>query len=374
MFRKLAAALMAAGGLSMALAAPSAAASGPVQSCADVRAANPSAADGAYTIYPNKHILNVYCANMASSPAEYLTLQNSGGSFNFSQMTGGGAIPSGNLVTHFTKIRIDPSTMVVNTGDFAFSSSSGSQRGLTQLALGVAADCNSPNSHTGVANIDLNGLPFQIAESFRIGGFVPNGSTSFSNSNQTVNLTGGGFCGWNAEASQPDEFSVYHGGAYLHLTFTGVTDTTPPAITFSGNAGSYTVDQTVIISCSTTDSQSGVASSTCANVNAPAYTFALGANQLSATATDNAGNIGTGSTSFTVTVSAASLDNLAAQLVSDASILHAVQAHIDSIVSAPNANAKAGKLNSFSNFLSAQTGKGLSQQSAATLARLASAL
>src|SRR5207302_16325 len=36
-------------------------------------------------------------------------------------------------------------------------------------------------------------------------------------------------------------------------------DKTPPTVTYAGNAGSYTVDQTVNITCSATDNLSGVA-------------------------------------------------------------------------------------------------------------------
>src|SRR3989304_5625351 len=47
-------------------------------------------------------------------------------------------------------------------------------------------------------------------------------------------------------------------------------DKTPPTVTYSGNAGTYTVDQTVNITCSASDSLSGVASTTCANISGPA--------------------------------------------------------------------------------------------------------
>ncbi|HEU4989380.1 MAG TPA: vWA domain-containing protein, partial [Gemmatimonadaceae bacterium] len=67
-------------------------------------------------------------------------------------------------------------------------------------------------------------------------------------------------------------------------------DATPPALAFSGNAGTYGVSQVVNISCSASDATSGLASSTCPEVSDSAYTLALGGHTLSATATDHAGN------------------------------------------------------------------------------------
>ena len=86
-------------------------------------------------------------------------------------------------------------------------------------------------------------------------------------------------------------------------------DTTKPTVTYGAHPASYTFDQTVAITCTAADPTpgSGLASTTCKDVNAPASSFALGANTVSAAATDNAGNVGTGQTSFTVTVTPSSL-------------------------------------------------------------------
>ena len=68
-------------------------------------------------------------------------------------------------------------------------------------------------------------------------------------------------------------------------------DATAPAVSFTGNAGSYTVDQMVSITCSASDAMSQLASSSCPSVSKAAYEFPLGTNTLSASATDNAGNV-----------------------------------------------------------------------------------
>jgi len=79
-------------------------------------------------------------------------------------------------------------------------------------------------------------------------------------------------------------------------------DKTPPVVTYTGNQGTYTPDQMVNITCTATDDLSGVESTTCADITGLAASFAPGLNTFSATATDRAGNTGTGSTSFTVQV------------------------------------------------------------------------
>jgi hypothetical protein len=104
------------------------------------------------------------------------------------------------------------------------------------------------------------------------------------------------------------------GGAAGPVDVTIKRDSTPPAVSFSGNAGSYTVAQTVSIGCSATDNLSGIATA-CNGVNVPAYRFPLGASTISRSAIDNAGNVGHGSTSFSVVVDSRSLCALTSQFV-----------------------------------------------------------
>lgn len=83
-------------------------------------------------------------------------------------------------------------------------------------------------------------------------------------------------------------------------------DETPPTIAFSG-ATTYGLSSTVSIGCTATDALSGIASSTCVPVSAPAYLFAIGTNVITATATDKAGNVKIATFTFTVT---ATIDEL----------------------------------------------------------------
>lgn len=136
-------------------------------------------------------------------------------------------------------------------------------------------------------------------------------------------------------------------------------DATAPVVTYTGNAGSYTVDQTVAITCAASDAMSGIATSTCQNVNGAAYGFTVGTNTFSANATDKAGNAGSATASFTVRVTDDGLCTLVKRFVSNGGVANSLC-------------VKLAKQNyePFKNELSAQTGKKISAADAATLLRL----
>lgn len=150
-----------------------------------------------------------------------------------------------------------------------------------------------------------------------------------------------------------------------------VSDTTAPQVAYTGNAGSYGIGQTVNITCSATDAV-GVVSSTCANISGPAYTFALGTNTFSATATDAAGNTGSGSASFTVTASLTDLQGLVTAFCASPAA-GGMNAKLAAAAGAPNANARQGQLGAFTNQVAAQTGKCLTPAQAALLVQLVQA-
>jgi len=152
-------------------------------------------------------------------------------------------------------------------------------------------------------------------------------------------------------------------------------DGTPPTVGFSGNAGTYTVDQTLAIHCSASDALSGLATSACPDILGPASSFALGSNTFSGSAGDVAGNQTTTTVSFTVVVTADSLSALIAQMMPDGgAVTKSLQSEVQGIASAPNAAAKAGKLGAFRNHVAAQTGKLLTSAQADLLSSLAGAL
>ena len=140
-------------------------------------------------------------------------------------------------------------------------------------------------------------------------------------------------------------------------------DATAPVIGYTGNTGAYTVDQNIAIDCDASDAQSGLASDTCVDVNAPAYTLSLGGHNLSADAEDNAGNTNTASTAFTVSAT-------------DASVCALVKSWVTNRGVANSLCVKLGQKSSrsFVNEVNAQTGKHVPADKAPILIGLAVAL
>jgi hypothetical protein len=153
-------------------------------------------------------------------------------------------------------------------------------------------------------------------------------------------------------------------------------DSRPPVVSYTGNADSYTVDQTVSIHCDASDPSpgSGLLSTTCADVSAPAYTFALGSHTVSASAQDIAGNVGSGSTTFTVSVTFASLRTLVARFSTDPNVTKGLNDKLTAAEAAKNANARQGQLAAFASQVRAQTGQALTAEQAQILLDLAKAL
>jgi len=73
-------------------------------------------------------------------------------------------------------------------------------------------------------------------------------------------------------------------------------------------------------------------------------------------------------------VTPAGLEALIRQLVPDNGVAASLVAKVESIASAPNAQAKAGKLGAFDNEVDAQAGKAISPANAALLKQFAAAL
>jgi hypothetical protein len=153
-------------------------------------------------------------------------------------------------------------------------------------------------------------------------------------------------------------------------------DKTAPTVTYSGG-GTYTVDQNVSITCSSSDALSGVASDTCTNVSGPASSLGLGSHSLSATAYDKAGNTGSGSTSYTVTVDAASLCTLVHQWAKNGGIANSLCTKIRAAEAADargQSKTKKNDINAFDHEVRAQSGKGFTSERAALLVEFASKL
>jgi len=205
--------------------------------CAAIAEANPKAGDGEYLISPGGKTFSVYCHDMAGTPREYLTLVNTGGSYNYSLhgFVGG---PNAPVTTHYTRIRIDPATLLVNIGDQTFSTSEGydccyGTTPVTSMPYANAASCDGWFGRMGSANVDLTGLPFIVDDVFTVGGWYTRGSANsgyvFAFAGQMipiavqgaiVNTTGGGGCG--ATSPKFPAGGLNHDGGFdLQLAFTG---------------------------------------------------------------------------------------------------------------------------------------------------------
>lgn len=157
-------------------------------------------------------------------------------------------------------------------------------------------------------------------------------------------------------------------------------DKTAPTVTYTGGAPTYGILDTVSITCTTADNLSGVASTTCKDVTGPAYDFAPGTNEFSATATDAAGNTGQGSVSFTLKVTYDDMCTLTKQWVTNPGAAHsnAMCAQLAAAKQADdrgNTTAKNNIINAYVNELDAAVHGGfMTAAHAATLKKLAAAL
>ena len=168
------------------------------------------------------------------------------------------------------------------------------------------------------------------------------------------------------------------GGLSLSAGVTNVDiDLTNPTVTYTGGKATYGVEETISITCTASDALSGIASSTCANINGPATSFGLGAHTFSASALDKAGNSGTGSVAFTVVVTYSGLCTLTRSYVDDQSVedsLCSKLADAEAAAAAGNIKSKNNIIAAYVKQVKAQTGKSLTAAEAATLIELAKAL
>lgn len=155
------------------------------------------------------------------------------------------------------------------------------------------------------------------------------------------------------------------------------TDTNPPVVTFTGNQGSYELHENVVIFCNAFDAESGIASTTCQDVNTVAHLLPVGLNTLTATATDNAGNEGTGSTAFNVVVTYNGVKALTNQFVTKESSARSLSRKLDRAAQAEAAGDLVRKqrlIDSFIAQLDRETERNITAPNAALLIQFAQQL
>ncbi|MCP3167810.1 GON domain-containing protein [Myxococcus qinghaiensis] len=192
--------------------------------CQDVKNANPSAEDGEYTLYFNGYRFEpwtAWCHDMAGTPTEYLTLKQTGTTSNYSQYTVGGETTGETVRTTYFKLRIDPLTLRVNTSDQRFASSTGGLyfRGSLVSSMPYASAMSCDRVAAGGANLDLRDTPFTVAvDQFSLAGYLPFGGNTYSQSDQVVDMLGGGWCGSNSLTGLSNPSNQNGGLLQLNLT------------------------------------------------------------------------------------------------------------------------------------------------------------
>ncbi|MCF6410234.1 family 43 glycosylhydrolase [Pseudalkalibacillus salsuginis] len=154
-------------------------------------------------------------------------------------------------------------------------------------------------------------------------------------------------------------------------------DTNAPVIEFSGNEESYSVDAAIAINCSVTDEVSGVAFKECSVVEGPAYSFDIGENTVTATATDHAGNTAEAKIQFTVKVDFDSLSRLTEEFVTNKGVANSLVKSLQAAEkSAEKGNDKTvnGQITAYQNKLASQKGKSITEENSDLLTELADLL
>jgi hypothetical protein len=143
-------------------------------------------------------------------------------------------------------------------------------------------------------------------------------------------------------------------------TATVRVDRTPPSIVLAGNAGTYAIDESVDISCSAADALSGLATpADCGGMHAAASAIGPGTTVVTRSASDNAGNTATASTSVTVTVTSDGLCRLTRAVVLNAGLATALCQQLEH-----------GAADGYRHTLAAQSGRAVSPADADLLASL----
>lgn len=170
-------------------------------------------------------------------------------------------------------------------------------------------------------------------------------------------------------------------GNSASVTVTGMNiDRTAPTFSWTGNAGTYGVDQAIAIDCVTTETLSGIDTSlahNCDSIHATASSLGVGTYTVTAAATDRAGNSNGASTGFTISVDSTSLCGLTRTLVTKDGVGNSLCAKLESAAASlarGNTRAHDNQLQAFMNEVRAQRGKAISDADATLLIDLAGRL
>jgi hypothetical protein len=225
------------------VALPAAASAAPASpwptSCADVKSKNLGSYDGEYDITVNDALTTVHCADMATSPTEYVTLDVP----NTASTAAGGAWEGETSTTTYSKLRLllpdatHPEPAL--TSDFRFSSSAGvvTRYGSTvadRTAWPMASSCSNFYDQSGYALGDLTGTNWSFtdpASAMSTQGYAASGGVVVA-SPQRFEVSGGGYCG----GTYPVTSSRTGSGSEMPVSVTGSQVTDVP-VRVSGTVG-----------------------------------------------------------------------------------------------------------------------------------------
>lgn len=171
-------------------------------SCAELAARNPQAGDGYYWLELRGQPVHLYCHDMAGSAREYLAVPD--GNCSAYRSHRGGSVQQ--VQTCFDRVRLDPQSLRVDVSDlrFAHTRTQGrithAQQTVQAMPYATAMACDAPGLALGQGRIDLRGTPFAVDSHFVAQGYLPEGQAVPDASGQTLQLHGGGYCGWLAAA------------------------------------------------------------------------------------------------------------------------------------------------------------------------------
>lgn len=211
----------------------------------------------------------------------------------------------------------------------------------------VVQSCSDPQLVDGTAGSGIADCPSELIDT--------------DGTNQSVNLTARD----NAGNTHP-----------INVTSINI-DTTLPVITYSAHQSTYAIIDHVTITCTASDVPSGIATSTCQNIDEPAYNLGVGEHTLNASATDLAGNIGAGSATFTVEISGDDLCTLTGEMANNrqtARQLCAPLRMVDMAERMHNERMKTSAINSYLLLVKTQGARSLTANEASVLIRLAGEL
>jgi len=165
----------------------------------------------------------------ASNGGCYIVLKNKNNKSTYKSPSPHPFSPSdSDVVTIWTKLRIDPATLRVDTSDFQYAASTGyvshiKTNNPDRIPWARAFGCQGTSIYDGTAVIDLSGTAWAIDgnQTWNHAGNSNGHKITFDAKRQVVSMAGGGACGWVAPSQSMDEQTAHRGGPDVQLKYLG---------------------------------------------------------------------------------------------------------------------------------------------------------